>query len=70
MTAESTIDYDDDRQTDWIEDAWDAQIEADAKAGRLDFLVEEAKQAIADGRVIPLPEFVKRLKADLAEGDA
>jgi hypothetical protein len=29
-----------------FEDAWDRQIEADAKAGRLDFLVREADEAI------------------------
>ena len=29
-----------------FEDAWDRQIEADAKAGKLDFLVREADDAI------------------------
>lgn len=29
-----------------FEDAWDRQIEADAKAGKLDFLVREADEAI------------------------
>lgn len=28
---------------DW--DRWDAEIEADAKAGKLDFLIEEAREA-------------------------
>ena len=29
-----------------FEDAWDRQMEADAKAGKLDFLVREADEAI------------------------
>ncbi len=29
-----------------FEDAWDRQIEADAKAGKLDFLVREADDAM------------------------
>jgi hypothetical protein len=29
-----------------FEDAWDRQMDADAKAGRLDFLVREADDAI------------------------
>lgn len=28
---------------DW--ESWDAEIEADAKAGKLDFLIDEARQA-------------------------
>ena len=35
--------------------AWDRQIEADAKAGRLDKLIEKAKQHHQDGRTTPLP---------------
>ncbi len=31
-------------------DAWDRQFEADASAGRLDWLVEEARQYLRDGR--------------------
>jgi hypothetical protein len=38
--------------------AWDRQIEADAKAGRLDFLWNEAKQEIAEGRTKPLDELL------------
>ena len=34
---------------------WDRQIEADAKAGRLDALVQEAQADIAAGRTRPLP---------------
>lgn len=29
-----------------LEDAWDRQMEADAKAGKLDFLVREADEAL------------------------
>jgi hypothetical protein len=43
---------------DWIEEykseLWDRQIEADAKAGRLDKLVENARKEIASGKVRPL----------------
>ncbi len=35
--------------------AWDKQIEADAKAGKLDKLMEEAKQDYLAGRCKPLP---------------
>ena len=31
-------------------DLWDRQIEADAQAGRLDKLVEQAKAELADGK--------------------
>jgi hypothetical protein len=37
------------------EELWDQQIEADAKAGRLDKLMEEAKQDYLAGRCKPLP---------------
>ena len=44
---------------DWLqayrETLWDRQIEADAKAGRLDKLMEEAKQDYRAGRCKPLP---------------
>ena len=36
-------------------DEWDRQIEADAKAGRLDSLIAEARADIAAGRTRPLP---------------
>lgn len=39
-------------------DEWDRQIAEDAKAGRLDFLVEEAKQDIAGGKTRPLDEIL------------
>jgi hypothetical protein len=38
------------------EDAWDAQIEDDVKAGRLNELVAQAEADIAAGRVKPLDE--------------
>ncbi|MEI9961142.1 MAG: hypothetical protein WDM76_08480 [Limisphaerales bacterium] len=37
------------------EDLWDKQIEADAKAGKLDKLMEAAKQDYLAGRCKPLP---------------
>ena len=41
------------RIMDWLhelaEDAWDREIEADAKAGRLDFLKAEVEQAKREG---------------------
>ena len=44
---------------DWLQEyretLWDRQIEADAKAGRLDKLMEEAKQDYRAGRCKPLP---------------
>jgi hypothetical protein len=43
---------------DWLaeyqEDEWDRQIEADAKAGRLDRLIAEAKDEVKAGKVRPL----------------
>jgi len=44
---------------DWLqeyrEELWDRQIEADARAGKLDKLMEEAKQDYQAGRCKPLP---------------
>ena len=37
------------------EEMWDQQIAADAKAGKLDKLMEEAKQDYRAGRCKPLP---------------
>ncbi len=37
------------------EELWDKQIDADAKAGRLDKLMEEAKQDYLAGRCKPFP---------------
>jgi hypothetical protein len=39
-----------------FDDAWDGQIEADAKAGRLDPLWQEAMEDIKAGRTKPLDE--------------
>ena len=39
-----------------LEDAWDAQIEEDIKAGRLNDLIAQADADIAAGRVKPLDE--------------
>jgi hypothetical protein len=41
-----------------LEDAWDAQIEEDVKAGRLDDLITQAEVDIAAGRVKPLDEIL------------
>lgn len=44
---------------DWLdefrEQLWDRQIEADAKAGKLDKLMEETKQDYLAARCKPLP---------------
>jgi hypothetical protein len=37
------------------EELWDQQIDADAKAGKLDKLMEEAKQDYLAGRCKPFP---------------
>lgn len=37
-------------------DAWDAQIEEDIKAGKLDHLIAQAEADIAAGRTRPLDE--------------
>jgi hypothetical protein len=42
-----------------FEDAWDRQIEADAKAGRLDPLWQQAVKDIEAGRTKPLDEVIK-----------
>lgn len=39
-------------------DAWDAQIEDDIRAGRLDHLIAEADADIAAGRTKPLDEIL------------
>lgn len=41
-----------------FDDAWDRQIEADAKAGKLDFLWKEAEHEIAQGSLRPLDELL------------
>ena len=39
-----------------FDDAWDRQIDADLKAGRLDHLIAQAEADIAAGRTTPLDE--------------
>jgi hypothetical protein len=41
-----------------FDDAWDRQIDADAKAGRLDHLWAEAMEDIKAGRTKPLDEIL------------
>ena len=41
-----------------FDDAWDRQIEADAKAGRLDHLWQQAMEDIEAGRTKPLDEIL------------
>lgn len=38
-----------------FEDEWDRQMEIDARAGKLDFLVREADEAIGEGTVRDWP---------------
>jgi len=42
------------------EELWDKQLDADAKAGRLDKLMEEAKQNYQAGRCQPLNEMLNQ----------
>lgn len=48
--------------SEWLaekqEEAWDAQIEDDIKAGRLDHLIAQAEADIAAGKVKPLDEIL------------
>ena len=41
-----------------FDDAWDREIEADAKAGRLDHLWQQALEDIEAGRTKPLDEIL------------
>lgn len=47
---------------DWLQiylnDAWDRQIEEDAKSGRLNKLIQQAKLDIAENRIKPLDEIL------------
>jgi hypothetical protein len=49
---------------DWLqelrEELWDKQIDADAKAGRLDKLMEEALEDYRAGRTKPLDEILNQ----------
>ncbi|GAB4034364.1 hypothetical protein [Spirosoma endophyticum] len=42
------------RLFDFFNDRWDKQIESDAKAGRLDNLLSEAREEIRKGNTKPL----------------
>jgi hypothetical protein len=42
-----------------FDDTWDRQMEADVKAGKLDFLLKELDEDIAAGRVKPLDEILR-----------
>ncbi|MBG1241458.1 hypothetical protein [Nostoc sp. NZL] len=43
---------------EYLNDAWDKQIETDAKLGRLDQLIQRAKADIEANRVKPLDEIL------------
>ncbi|MFS0518448.1 hypothetical protein ACEYW6_27535 [Nostoc sp. UIC 10607] len=43
---------------EYLNDAWDKQIETDAKSGRLDQLIQRAKADIEANRVKPLDEIL------------
>ena len=40
---------------EYRDDAWDRQMKKDAKAGRLQFLIDQAEEDIAAGRTKPFP---------------
>jgi hypothetical protein len=52
---ESLSDQDFARLREWMEkkdwDEWDREIEADSEAGKLDFLIEEAREEKAKGKL-------------------
>ncbi|MBH8573341.1 hypothetical protein I8752_10015 [Nostocaceae cyanobacterium CENA369] len=41
---------------EYLNDSWDKQIEADAKSGKLDWMIQRAKADIDANRVKPLDE--------------
>ncbi|MCC5642732.1 hypothetical protein LC607_07190 [Nostoc sp. CHAB 5824] len=45
---------------EYLNDAWDKQIEADVKLGRLDQLIQRAKADIEANRVKPLNEILNK----------
>ena len=53
--------------TEWFEEyqteLWDRQIEADSKAGKLDFLFAETDRAVETGEIYPLEELIRADKA-------
>lgn len=40
---------------EWTDDDWDRQMRADAAAGKLNKLIEQAREDIRHGRTWPLP---------------
>ena len=46
---------------DYLDNAWDRQIETDAKSGRLDALIQRAELDIAANRIKPLDEVLHNL---------
>ena len=59
---------------DWLhelaEEAWDREIEADSKAGRLDFLAAEALEAKRQGTLRVMPSQEEWVVCDLSPGNA
>lgn len=47
------------RFSDRMWDEWDAQIESDFKAGRLDALIAEVREGIAGGSIRPMNEVLR-----------
>ena len=45
----------------YLDNAWDRQIETDAKSGRLDALIQRAELDIAANRIKPLDEVLHNL---------
>jgi hypothetical protein len=39
----------------WIDDEWDQQIAEDARSGKLDDLLQKARQNVKDNRLMDLP---------------
>ena len=46
---------------EYLNDAWDKQIEADTKLGRLDQLIQRSKADIEANRVKPLDDILNNL---------
>jgi hypothetical protein len=46
---------------DYLEDAWDRKLEADAAAGKLDFLIAQAEADIASGNLRDLDEVLREV---------
>jgi hypothetical protein len=44
----------------WVDDEWDLQMKADAKAGKFDELNRQAESAQRDGKTRPLSDFLEK----------